>query len=93
VLLEIAGWLLLGLGLSPVFIAIGWDVWQHDIRPRLLPAADIDRLVAETIARDPHDPEGAAMHEQANHWYRCDPFEQGKWRRVRRAIRRRLQGA
>ena len=41
----------------------------------------------------PHDPEGAAMHEQANHWYSCDPFEQGKWRRVRRAIRRRLQGA
>jgi hypothetical protein len=85
------GWLLIALAFTPVFFALGLEVWEALIRPHLLPAADIDRLVAETMRRHPDDPERAAFREEAHHWRRSESFERGKWRRVRREIRRRVR--
>ena len=63
--------------------------WDGLIAPRLIPRAKIRRLAAQTIARC-DDPEEAARIEERHYRHRCDGFEHGKWRRVRREIQRRL---
>lgn len=90
VALHILGWTLAVLAASPVILAAGAEIWAGAIRPRLVPSPEIDRLADEMLARYPDDPEQAAFREEEHYWYRCDSFEQWKWHRVRRAVRRRL---
>ncbi len=68
-----------------------WCRWIDAIGPRLIPADDIDRVAADIIASysDP-ELEAFARHERA--WYRSDGAEQAYWYRVRKAVRRRLEG-
>jgi hypothetical protein len=47
-------------------------------------------MADDVMAKHPDDPEAAALREEHYHWYRSDEFEQGKWHRVRKEIRRRL---
>jgi hypothetical protein len=60
------------------------------ILPRFIPRIEIDRLADSIMRRYPTNPEKAALREEHAAWYRSDGFEQGKWRRVRKAIRARL---
>lgn len=71
-------------------IGIGWAVVEGAILPRLIPHAEIERLADEVMARHPDNPEHAAFIEEHAAWFRSRSAEQGKWRRVRKAIRRRL---
>ena len=66
-----------------------WTIWTDAIKPRLTPAADIDRVAADIVANYP-DREGEtfARHERA--WYDSDGAEQTYLYRVRKAVRRRL---
>jgi len=93
-LLESLRWLLIAFFGGQALIFIGlvlWMIWTDAIRPRLIPSADIDRMAADIIASYP-DPEleAFARHERA--WYRSDGAEQTYWYRVRKAVRRRLEG-
>ncbi|QGA58136.1 hypothetical protein [Brucella sp. 2280] len=87
-------WLLFAFFGGQVLIFIGfvlWDVWTDAVKPRLIPADDIDRIAADIIANYP-DPEWEtfARHKQA--WNRSEGAKQTYWYRVRKAVRRRLQG-
>ena len=87
-------WLLLIFFGGQAIIFIGlvlWTVWTDGIKPRLIPADHIARVADDIIASYP-DPEleAFARHERA--WYDSDGAEQTYWHRVRKAVRRRLEG-
>lgn len=87
---QVFGWVLFGLALSPIAFGFGCPIWQGLIRPRFIPQREIDELANEVMANHADDPEAAAFREEHHHWYRSDEFEQGRWRRVRKEIQRRL---
>jgi hypothetical protein len=81
--------LLVAVVLSPMWGTLIWLLWEWNIRPRLIPDAEIDSLAATMIAR--HGRRGAeevAFLEEEQAWRSSRSFEQGKWRRVRKRIER-----
>lgn len=90
--LQFLSWFLLiffgGQALAFVGLAL-WTIWTDAIKPRLIPADEIDRVAADIIASytEP-ELEAFARHERA--WYDSDGAEQTYWYRVRKAVRRRL---
>jgi hypothetical protein len=89
---TVAKWILIALAASPILIAVGWGLVEM-IRPRFIPRTEIERLADSMIRNYPANPEEAAFTEEHAAWYRSEGFEQGKWRRVRKAIRARLESA
>jgi hypothetical protein len=94
IFVQALSWLLLIFFGGQALIFIGlvlWTIWTDAIKPRLIPAAEIDR-VADDIIADYPDPEleAFARHERA--WYDSDGAVQTYWYRVRKALRRRLEG-
>lgn len=79
------------VAMSPILLGVGWVVWNGWVRPRFIPRSEIDRLADDIMARYPDDPERAALREEEHYWFQSEEFEQGKWRRVRAEIRRRLR--
>jgi len=86
--MDYVWWVFVIICLSPIWGAFLWHTYAFSIRPRLIPQAEIDRLVADMLTKP--DPEQAAFAEEHAAWCRSDTFEQGKWRRVRRELRKRL---
>jgi len=87
----IAKWIALLLAISPIVLGIGWGIVEGSILPRLISRAEIHVLANTLMQRRPDDPEEAAFIEEYAAWYRSESYEQGKWRRVRKEIRRRLR--
>lgn len=83
-------WLVITAALSPMVLGIGWVVYDMEIRPRLVPCKEIEAMADEVMRKHPEDPEEWAFMEEHAAWYRSHTFEQGKWHRVRKLIRRRL---
>ncbi len=77
-------WVIVGVATAPIWGTFLWHTYEFRVRPLFIPPEEIDRLVAEMLKRD--NPEEAAFIEEHSAWYRSDPFEQGKWRRVRRKL-------
>lgn len=75
--------------LGTIVVAIGWEIWDGSIRPRLVSRAEIVRLADEILAKHADAPERAASIEEHHHWHHSDSFQQGVWNRVRHEIRRR----
>lgn len=93
VVVYVFSWLVLIVSGSQVLIFIGlilWMNWTDTIKPRLIPAAEIDRVADDIIAGYP-DPEEEAFARHVRAWYRSDGAEQIYWYRVRKAVRRRLE--
>ncbi len=93
-LLHIGGWLLFAFFGVQVLIFMGmvlWMVWTDAIKPRLIPVREIDHVAADIIANYP-EPEGEAFARYERAWYDSDGAGQTYWRRVRKAVRRRLEG-
>lgn len=82
-------WLIIAASLLPIIGGIGWVVWDMEIRPRLIPREEIERLADDIMRRYPDDPEEAAFIEEHAAWFRSHSSEQGMWHRVRKTIRRR----
>jgi hypothetical protein len=59
------------------------------VRPALIKRAEIDRLASAMLAQHGDAAERMAFVEEDRAWRYSDTFEQEKWRRVRRAMRRR----
>lgn len=94
IFVQALSWLLVIFfgGQALVFIGLMlWTIWTDAIKPRLIPTDDIARVADDIIASYP-DPEleAFARHERA--WYVSDGAEQTYWYRVRKAVRRRLEG-
>ncbi len=83
-------WLLIAASLAPVALGIGWVIYDMEIRPRLVPSEEIEAMAEEVMRKHPEAPEEWALMEEHAAWYRSHTFEQGKWHRVRKVIRRRL---
>lgn len=93
IFVQAFSWLMLIFIGGQVLIFIGfilWDVWTDAVKPRLIPAADIDRIAADIIANY-SDPELEAFARHKHAWNHNDGAEQTYWHRVRKAIRRRLE--
>ena len=80
--------IVIGAATSPIWGALLWVLWQGSIRPRLIPRAEIDALAATMVARHGPRAEEVASAEEEQAWRNSRPFEQGKWRRVRKRIER-----
>lgn len=85
---SVLKWLLVGLALSPIWGAFLWELWEGGIRPRLIPASEIDALAASMLARHGDRAEEMAFVEEDRAWRYSESFEQGKWRRVRKCLER-----
>lgn len=83
-------WAAYGLAILPLLIGLGWTLAEGWIRPRLIARSEIERLAGALMGQYPDDPEHAACVEEQAAWFRSETFEQGKWNRVRRLLRRRL---
>jgi hypothetical protein len=83
-------WLLIVLAASPAVIGIGWSIVEGSILPRLIPREEIEATADDVMRRYPDNPEERAFIEEHAAWYRSLSFEQGKWHRVRKLIRKRL---
>lgn len=73
----IVAWLLLVFFCSQALVVIGlivWMIWIDAIKPRLIPATEIDRVAADIIANY-SDPQDEAFARQKHAWYRCDGAE------------------
>ena len=84
------GIILFGAALSPVVLGLGWAIWEGQVRPSLITKREIERLADEVLAEDHEDPIEVVEGYEYHAWRHSDGFEQGKWKRVRRAIQRRL---
>jgi hypothetical protein len=84
--------IVIGAAASPIWGALMWVLWQGRIRPRLLPGAEIDALTATMVARHGRRAEEVASAEEEQAWRNSRPFEQGKWRRVRKQTEERRSG-
>jgi len=86
-------WLLLIFFGGQALIFVGlvlWTIWIDAIKPRLIPAADIDRVAADIVANYA-DPEGEAFARHERAWYDSDGAEQTYWYRVRKAVQKRMK--
>lgn len=79
-------YLIVGVAMTPIWDTFLWHTYQFSIRPRIISQEEINRLVANMLAKP--DPEEAAFVNEQAAWYRSDTFEQGKWRRVRRELQK-----
>ncbi len=79
-------WVIVGVATAPIWGAFLWHAYEFRVRPLFIRHEEIEGLVAGMLERD--NPEEAAFTEEQAAWYRSDTFEQGKWRRVRKALRR-----
>ena len=79
-------WLAILMATSPIWGAFIWETWEGEIRPRLIPKAEIRALAAEQIARHGQQAGEIAFNREVEAWRRCDSFTQKKWKRIRLAI-------
>ncbi len=71
---------------AAIWAALLWEFWDAGIRPRLIPAAEIDALAAALLGRHGDKAEEMAFIEQDRAWRYGEGFEKGKWRRVRKRL-------
>lgn len=85
---EVIFWIAIGAATAPIWGAFLWEFWEGRVRPRLVPASEIDALAAAMLARHGDRAEEMAFIEEDRAWRYSESFEQGKWRRVRKRIER-----
>ncbi len=81
-------WGLVAVCTAPIWGTLIWFLNELYIRPLRIPKSEIERLADEQRRSHPTDPVEAAFVEEQNAWHRSETYEQGKWRRVRRQLRR-----
>lgn len=83
------GWTVVAAFASFVALVIAWEVWEANIRPLFISGIEVNRLADEYSAKYGERAEEMAFINEDRAWRYSESFEQGKWRRVRKAIRRR----
>jgi hypothetical protein len=77
------------IALSPIWGALVWMVWAGLIRPRMVPEQEIRRLADDLSAQYGDGAEETAALEEDRARRRLELYEEMKWRRIRRELRRR----
>lgn len=83
---QVLTWAGIGAATASIWGAFLWELWEGSVRPRLVPASEIDALAAAMLARHGDRTEEMAFIEEDRAWRYSDSYEQGKWRRVRKRI-------
>lgn len=76
------------VGLSPIWGALVWVIWEGEISPRFIPDDEISALAHAHIARYGGRAAEMAFIEEDRAWRYSDSFAQGKWKRVRQETER-----
>jgi hypothetical protein len=82
-------WLMISAASAPIWGVLLYVLWQTVVRPRLIPAEEVERLAAELLERHGNHAAKVAFADECHAWRHSNGFEQGKWRRVRCEIERR----
>ena len=79
-------WIVLAACATPIWGTLLWELWDGEVRPRLIRRGVIDRAAAAIL--DEHGDRAEEMVLIAEHraWYESDPLKQGGWRRIRKRI-------
>lgn len=88
---HVLSWVGIGVATSPIWGAFIWELWEGSIRPRFVTHEEIDALAASMRTRHGDRAEEIAFIEEDRAWRYSESFEQGKWRRVRRELKRRRE--
>ncbi len=88
---SILPWTVVVVFTAPVWLGLGWEIFEGWIRPQIISSKAIEQLAREMMQRYPDDPLGAAGREEHAAWYRSESYEQGKWRRVRKVLERQAR--
>jgi len=82
------GWELAVMAAIPM-AALAYHLYENVVRPGRIPREEIEALADEMEQRHPDDPDDWAFVEEQAAWYRGDLHGQGRWHRVRKALRTR----
>lgn len=73
---------------APFWGSLVWVIWEGSIRPRLIPAGEIEAEARRLLARWGDRAAEMAFIEEDRAWRYSETFEQGRWHRVRLMIDR-----
>lgn len=69
-------------------LAIILHTWQHTIRPMQIPKAETQTLAAKLIKTHGNNAYDFAHTQEDHAWRNSETYEQAKWRKVGKAIRK-----
>ena len=85
---DVLWWLIVGVCTAPIWGSLAWVIWEGSIRPRLIPASEIEAEARRLLARWGDRAAEIAFIEEDRAWRYSETFEQGRWHRVRLMIDR-----
>lgn len=83
---DVLWWVIVGVCTAPIWGSLVWVIWEGSIRPRLIPAAEIEADARRLLARWGDRAAEMAFIKEDRAWRYSETFEQGRWRRVRMMI-------
>lgn len=81
-------WVIVGFCTAPIWGSLVWVIWEGSIRPRLIPADEIEAEARRLLVRWGDRAVEMAFIEEDRAWRYSETFEQGRWHRVRLMIDR-----
>ena len=78
-------WIAVGALTSPIWGTLLWHLSDLYIRPRFIPAEEIEKLVQQMLQQE--NPLEEVHLREYSAWHRGETIEQGKWRRVAKELR------
>lgn len=85
---DVLWWVIVGVCTAPIWGSFVWVIWEGSIRPRLIPASEIEAEARRLLARWGDRAAEMAFIEEDRAWRYSETFEQGRWHRVRLMIDR-----
>ncbi len=82
-------WVAIGLGALAPAMGLVLYIYEAIVRPSRIPSEEIEALADAMERSHPDDPDYGAFVEEQAAWFRSDLYEQGRWDRVRKALRTR----
>lgn len=83
-----SNWLVIAAASAPLWGTMLWVYWEVDVRPRLIPKAEIEAEARAMLERWGERAAEMAFMEEHAAWFRSHISEQGRWHRIRVAIER-----
>ena len=85
---DVLWWVIVVVCTAPIWGSLVWVIWEGSIRPRLIPAGEIEAEARRLLARWGDTAAEMAFIEEDRAWRYSETFEQGRWHRMRLMIDR-----